>query len=60
MEKAENTKKNIVKIGVLFPDHDFVLVNGISKRIDKEKEIELPEDMEGFIIEIPYIEDEKS
>jgi len=60
MEKAENKKKNIVKIGVLFPDHEFVLVNGISKRIDKDKEIELPEDMEGFVIEIPYIEDDKS
>jgi hypothetical protein len=57
MEKAENTKKNIVKVGVLFPEHEFVLVNGQSKRIDKEKEIELPEDMEGFVIEIPYIED---
>jgi hypothetical protein len=60
MEDAKNTKKNIVKVGVLFPDHDFVLVNGISKRIDKDKEIELPEDMEGFVIEIPYIENEKS
>jgi len=60
MEDAKNTKKNIVKVGVLFPDHDFVLVNGISKRIDKEKEIELPEDLEGFVIEIPYIENEKS
>lgn len=57
MENPENTKKNIVKIGVLFPDHEFVMVNGESKRIDKEKEIELPEDMEGFIIDIPYLED---
>jgi hypothetical protein len=57
MENAENTKKNIVKVGVLFPDHEFVLVNGENKRIDKEKEIELPENIEGFVIEIPYLED---
>jgi hypothetical protein len=57
MEKAENTKKNIMKIGFFFPDDEFVMVNGEKKRIDKEKEIELPEDMQGFVIEIPYIED---
>jgi hypothetical protein len=57
MEKAENTKKNIVKVGVFFPDHDFVIVDGQNKRIDKEKEIELPDNLEGFIIDIPYLED---
>ena len=59
MKEAKDTKKTIVKIGGLFPDHEFVMVNGQKKRIDKEKEIELPKDMEGFVIEIPYIEDEK-
>jgi hypothetical protein len=57
MDNVKNTKKNIVKVGVLFPEHEFVMVNGQMKRIDKEKEIELPEDMEGFVIEIPYLED---
>lgn len=57
MENVKNTKKNIVKVGVLFPEHEFVMVNGQMKRIDKDKEIELPEDMEGFVIEIPYLED---
>jgi hypothetical protein len=60
MDKSENIKKNIIKCGVLFPDHEFVMVNGISKRIDKEKEIELPSDLEGYIIEIPYIENSES
>jgi hypothetical protein len=57
MEEVKTTKKNIVKIGVFFPDHDFVIVDGQEKRIDKEKEIELPENMEGFMIDIPYLED---
>jgi hypothetical protein len=57
MESENNTKKNIIKVGVLFPEHEFVMVNGVSKKIDKEKEIELPENMEGFKIEIPYIND---
>lgn len=57
MDNVKNTKKNIVKVGVLFPEHEFVMVNGQSKRIDKDKEIEIPEDMEGFVIEIPYLED---
>lgn len=57
MDNVKNTKKNIVKVGVLFPEHEFVMVNGQSKRIDKEKEIEIPENMEGFVIEIPYLED---
>lgn len=56
MESENNIKKNIVKIGVLFPEHEFVMVNGKSMKIDKEKEIELPENMEGFVIDIPYIE----
>jgi hypothetical protein len=57
MEEEKTTKKNIVKIGVFFPDHDFVIVDGQNKRIDKEKEIELPDNLEGFIIDIPYLED---
>lgn len=57
MEKAENTKKTIVKIGFFFPDDEFVMVNGEKKRIDKEKEIELPDDWEGYVFDIPYLED---